>query len=270
MAYDIAGSVARGLTLAIIPIVFALARKYWAPSADSAFEVYSIDELDRRFSNAKWLANTAMLAIGIAMGWVTHASLVALNRFFAKQDGGEIILFPQSATWFFLPFFAALTLSWELMLRIWSAIDQKEAALYNYWTITKAGYDSTRLLRLFAVLIVLPIGVLTALEIPSHVSLRAEDILARGFGFGGVETYRYADARRMTLINGFRNRDGKLESRAGVVLDFSDGRRWSSASIGEFKSMVDPNLVNFIQRKTNLAPQFAEAESDVPRIPRQK
>jgi hypothetical protein len=69
----------------------------------------------------------------------------------------------------------------------------------------------------------------------------------------------------MTIIEGFRNRDGSLVKRAGVVLDFSDGRRWSSADIGDFKSKVDPKLVSFLQGKTGLQPEYAVAKSDIPK-----
>jgi hypothetical protein len=50
----------------------------------------------------------------------------------------------------------------------------------------------------------------------------------------------------MTVIDGFRQRDGKLVKRAGIVLDFADGRRWSSAAISNFEPNVDPELLKYI------------------------
>ena len=67
----------------------------------------------------------------------------------------------------------------------------------------------------------------------------------------------------MSVIQGFRTRDGKLVKRAGIVLDFADGRRWSSAAISDFKLTVDPELLDYIKSKTGLEPQYAEAESDI-------
>ncbi|HTB18207.1 MAG TPA: hypothetical protein VK708_08820, partial [Bryobacteraceae bacterium] len=60
-------------------------------------------------------------------------------------------------------------------------------------------------------------------------------------------------------------RDGKLVKRAGIVLDFSDGRRWSSAAISNFEPNVDQELLRYIQSKTGLEPQYVEAEPDIPR-----
>jgi hypothetical protein len=127
-----------------------------------------------------------------------------------------------------------------------------------------AGFNAVGVLRLMVVVIGIPGTILTLLAIPEHDVLRHEDIRARRYGFGAARIYRYSEARRMTVIQGFRNRDGKLVRRAGIVLDFADGRRWSSADISDFKPSVDPVLVNYIQAKTGLEPQYADAESDIP------
>lgn len=68
----------------------------------------------------------------------------------------------------------------------------------------------------------------------------------------------------MTIIEGFRNRDGKLTRRAGIVIDFSDGNRWSSADYGDFRAGVDPALADFLQGKTHLDYDYAETEADIP------
>jgi hypothetical protein len=198
-----------------------------------------------------------MLLIGGALGWGIHSVLVNLNQFVAALDNpSDFVLLPQNATWWFLPGFAAITLAWEITLGAWSRIgDRNEVMLYNYWTIAKAGFDSTRVLRIMALVIVLPIAIVTALEVPAHSSLGRDEIRARGYGFSSTQIYRYLEARRLTVIQGFRNRDGRLVKRAGVVLDFSRGRRWSSADIGDFKINVDPKLVSFLQAKTGLQPE---------------
>lgn len=166
--------------------------------------------------------------------------------------------------WWFLPGFAALTLAWDATLGAWSFFGGKEEAiLYNCWTTAKAGFNSTKVLRVMAVVIVLPISILTLLAVSQHAVLRAGGIKVRGYGFKVPITYRYSDTRRMTIIQGFRSRDGELTRRAGVVLDFADGRLWSSADLGDFKPTVDPALVTYLQARTGLDPQYAETEEDV-------
>jgi hypothetical protein len=47
------------------------------------------------------------------------------------------------------------------------------------------------------------------------------------------------------------------------VLDFSDGRRWSSADLGDFKPSVDRALVSYLQSRTGLDPRYAETQEDI-------
>jgi hypothetical protein len=68
----------------------------------------------------------------------------------------------------------------------------------------------------------------------------------------------------MTAIRGFRTTNGELKRRAGILIDFSDGRRWSSAEWGDFKSSIDPALVELLLRKTNLPIGNADTEQDIP------
>jgi len=221
-------------------------------------------------SSSQWaigtLVGASMLAIGTVIAWGTHTLLVSLNQLFISLEGpSDFILPPQTAIWWFLPGFAALALAWEATLGTWSLIGNKnEVALYNYWTTAKAGFDSTRVLRIMVVVIVLPIAIATALALPQHAVLQEEAIHARGYGLSSTSTYRYVDARRLTVVDGFRQRDGKVVKRAGIVLDFADGRRWSSAAISNFEPTVDPELLNYIRIKTGLEPQYVEAESDIP------
>ena len=189
-----------------------------------------------------------MVLMGVVIFWSTRSIFSELNRYFASLDEpAHFILLPQTAIWWIAPISAAIDLTWEATLDLWALIgDKDEVALYSYWTTAKAGFDSTRVLRIMAVVLLLPMLVFTALAIPWHVALRGDDIRTRGYGFTGTKAYRYSDARRMTVIKGFGTRDGKLTRRAGIVLDFADGRRWSSADIGDFKPDVDPLLVNFL------------------------
>ena len=259
---------ARAAVPATVLLVFALARRHLPAGPAKEFAAYPLDGLTARFAVTQWVVGIAMLAVGVAIAGGTYEILVGLSQFFVSREGpADFVLLPQTAIWWFLPLFAALDLSWEATLALWSLIGRKsEVALYNYWTTAKAGFDSTRILRIMAVTIVLPIAILTALAVPMHAVLQSGGIRAQGYGFSQPRIDRYADARRMTVIEGFRDRYGKLTRRAGIVLDFADGRRWSSAAIGDFKPVVDGALLQYLESKTGLTPLFAEAESDIPSI----
>jgi hypothetical protein len=134
---------------------------------------------------------------------------------------------------------------------------------YSYWTAQGIGFDSRRLLRWFVLVMVLPVGVLTVLALPMHMVLRENDIRDCGYAFARCHVFRYADARQMTEIQGFRLRDGTLQKRAGIVIDFAAGRRWSSADVGDFNDTVDPRLEDLLQEKTGLPLGHAPTEADI-------
>jgi hypothetical protein len=259
-----------GLVAAAVFLVFALARKYLAPAPGepSAKEKYSPEELDSRFGGVQWLVGLGTVVVGLAFTWSTHAALLWLNRSLANADGpARFELWPQSVIWWFFPGFGALALSWEITLQLWSYFGgRNEADLYSYWSSQRVGFDSRRVLRWVALLVVVPIGILTVLALPMHEALREHDIRDCGYAFGPCKTFPYSDARRLTMIEGFRDRNGKLTDRAGIVIDFDDGRRWSSADIGDFNKSVDPTLASFLSGKTGLSPQSAETEDDIPRL----
>jgi len=116
-----------------------------------------------------------------------------------------------------------------------------------------------------ALVIALPIGIFTVLALPMHTALRHQDIRACGYAWAGCSTFEYSQAVRMTVIEGFRDRDGKLQARAGIVLDFADGRRWSSADLGDFRKSVDPALSTYLIERTGLPLEQAETEMDIPK-----
>ena len=68
----------------------------------------------------------------------------------------------------------------------------------------------------------------------------------------------------MTIIEGFRTRDGKLTRRAGIVIDFADGRRWSSADVGDFSERVESTLEELLENKTRLGYNYSQTEADIP------
>ncbi len=207
-----------------------------------------------------------MVFVGAVIALCANFLLVSLNRLGAILDGpADQVLPPQSAIWWILPMFGGGCLAWETTLGLWSLFgDKKEASLYAYWTIATAGFDATRVLRRMTAIIGIPGLLVTLLAVPEHDVLRHNDIRARRYGFKAAKTYLYSEARRMTVISGFQSRDGKLIKRAGIVLDFADGSRWSSADISDFKRSVDPELLSYLKTKTRLEPEYAVAASDIP------
>lgn len=241
---------------------------------DRKGEEPSFEELDDRFRKISWPFNLCMIAIGLLFAWGTHTLFVWINHSLALADASSVFReLPDKTIWWFFPGFGALALSYEFTLQLlaWRK-GRREADLYSRWSNEKtamrggkyAGVDSRKVLRWLAVIIALPIGVATVLALPMHVSIGPNAVRYCGYAFKPCKVYPYVDARRMVIVAGSRDKDGKFNSQAGVVIDFRDGRRWSSADMGSPQNTVDPNLVRFLQERTHLIAGFAETEADLP------
>lgn len=259
--------VGRALVPLLVFLVFALARRYLpVDSAQQAKDTYSKEELDARFCYTKWIVSLCMLVSAALFASSSYALLVWLNRYLAIADGPAYFRrWPENAIWWFFPMFGAISLCWEMTLQLWSRFGNgEEANRYSYWTNQSVGFDSRRVLRWLALLIALPIGVLTVLALSMHTSLREDDIRDCGYAFAPCKTYRYDDAIRLTMVQGSRSRDRKQKRRAGIVIDFKNGLRWSSADMGEFGRIVDPAMTEFLKNKTQLPLNHAETQADIP------
>lgn len=264
-----------GRAIAIVAVfaAFAVLRKYVSIRPETGEDEKSLDNLEGQFNTARWLFPVCMVVVGIFIAWTTHAGLVWLNRYLAERESPDTLrlLLPQSAIWWFFPGFAALAFAYELTLQLWSIFGSRENAdRYSDWSNLKTARTSSwgridyrKSLRWMFLLVAAPIGVFTVLALPMHASLGPESIHDCGYALSSCKIYPYTSARRMTVIQGFRGRDGSFTSRAGVVVDFDGNRRWSSAGIGNFRHNVDSSIVQTLQAKTHLSIQSAETEADI-------
>ena len=195
-----------------------------------------------------------MLLMVVVIGWVGIKILSSLNVSFARAEGpAQIVLLPSSASWWFLPSFAALTFTWDLVLFLWSHLgNASNARQYDEWSARKTGFDARRVLHWMGVIVVLPVGVFTALALPMHTTLHENELRIREYASLSAHHYPYSDAKRLAVVKGYLLRDGSFERRPAVIVDFADGRRWSSADSRDTSEFVDPDLVAFLHQKTGL------------------
>jgi hypothetical protein len=249
-----------------VPFVLSLLRKYVPPATEHFGKRYALAELDLRFATTKWIVGSSMLLVGVVFAVASYSILATASRLLASPHAtSEFVLLPQNATWWFFPLFGALGLMWPITRWLWSIFgDRDEVDLYSYWSSLKSGYDAEKASRFLEMFLVLPVGILTVLALSMHTSFTRTEIRDCAYAFAPCKTLPYVNARSMTVIDGYRNRSGELEHQAGIVIDFSDGRRWSSAEIGDVKDRVDPGLKQFLQDKIHLPYAHAETAADIP------
>ena len=218
------------------------------------------------FSRINWLVHTVMVFVMVLLAIGIYKTLVSANQYFADTEGpARFQLLPTQAIWWFLPGFAAICLSWQITLFLWSLfVGHNKVNRFAKWTHTRAGFNSTKILRWMGLLIVLPIAIATSLAVPEHSTLHEWGIAERSYASLSSKHLNYADARRLMTIAGFLNRDGKFTGRAEILIDFSNGYRWHSENERDFRANFEPGLLEFLQKKTGLPVQYAQVQSDLP------
>jgi hypothetical protein len=233
------------------------------------------EDLWASFSGRRSIFQFWNTVVGILFCIVVYAALVAINeRLAGPSSATQLQLYPQPAMWWFFPCFGAYCLAWDVRVLLWSLFgNSRTARLYRIWAKRKTAgeqnvYATSPCNRWCIRLVVLPMGFWMVLSLNMHATVGPEAIRDCGFAFKPCMVYPLAEARRITAVQGYRRKDGKLETRAGLVIQFKDGRRWSSTDWGDFKDTIDPMLTNFLLQKTNLTLNTAAAEDDIPPLNR--
>jgi hypothetical protein len=271
-------AIIRGVVVPLAVLgAFAIFRK-WLPVRSSAKTRdidWDSDELYDRFTPWRGRVIGGMLLILAAFLFGAWFTLSRLNQAFAFRDEPQAIhLLPQTAIWWLFPAFGALSLSWEITLQLLGlCVGRETANLFSDWTnqttyfwgrSSYSGMDSRRVLRWLSLLVALPIGVFTFLAVPMHATVSSSRIRDCGYWLKPCKEFSLGDAQRITEIEGFRTTDGKLTRRAGLVVDFKDGSRWSTADWGNFDMTVDSALGNMLLEETRLPLAYAATERDIP------
>lgn len=275
MDSNLYSSLVRGSIPAIIALVMIVCTKLLpARKANPAFRRLSSKALHDRFMPLRRRILCGWFIVAVTFFFGSWSVLYGTNRFLAGLDGPAIIrLYPEPAIWWVFPSIGAISLSLELTLQIWTLFAGRDTVdLFVEWSNTDSsfwgpskfpGIDWRRAYRWMALLVAGPFGIGVLLGINMHASVGPDRIRDCGYAFRPCMVYQLDSARRITQIEGFRNRSGKLINRAGVIIDFQSGDRWSSAEWGDWSQFVDPALKNYLTARTRLTLRFALTEGDI-------
>ncbi len=201
------------------------------------------------------------MGVGVALGFLTYEALLRANAMWGMHEYRSRILFlPTHAIWATLAVFGPLCLSWELTRRLWRSLGNPLLAVkYETWSNLKAGFDVTRLLQLMGLALVLPTAIAVVLALPIHTSFSDDQISIGHYGTIDSKRYGYSDISKITVTKGLRLRDGTLQVRPAITLDFVNGDRWSSADNRDPDKAIDQSLLDFLEEKTHLPIEYLDA-----------
>lgn len=250
MAYSV---LPRILVPLAIGVAFALFRRYFPAKPDLTLQRYDRPE-GKRLPTGAFSAITIAMALAIAVAG--YFTLVATNHFFAKSDGPALAqAFPTPAIWCFLPGFAALAVPWPLTIALLRRSTYRDEAAYvEDEGSRKSGFDCFRVMVGMNLFIVLPIAVFTFLALPERLTLTDREILWTNYASLTPEHFAYADAIRLTNVDGYKLRDGTFKPHKDMLVDFRDGRRLSMNAVGDGGSEPSVDELNLIRAKTGLIP----------------
>jgi|HubBroStandDraft_5_1064220.scaffolds.fasta_scaffold246143_1 hypothetical protein len=271
-------SMARASIPAVVVLVMMVSAKLLtARKTNPAFHKVSSQALRDRFLPLKGRIFGGWFAVAVAFFFASWLAGYGINRLLAGLDGPAIFrLFPEPAMWWVFPFIGTLCLSWEVTLQIWTRFAGRDTVdLFVEWSNTDSAFwarskfeavDYRRVLRWMALLGAGPFGVGVLLGVNMHASVGPDRIRDCRYAFQPCRIYMLNDTVRITEIAGVRDKSGKLIDRAGVVLDFKDGHRWSSAKWGDWRQFADPALEKYLIGRTGLPLHFALTEKEIPQL----
>lgn len=207
-----------------------------------------------------------MWAVGIALALLFFV-LRGLNHWWASLDGPSLLTqYAPPVFWCFLPGFAALAIPWPLTIWYLRKVGRwEEADAIEDDSDSKSGGNSFRILKWLSIGLVGPIALFTLLAIPIHLSINDSEVRVGHYASMRSETFRLKDARRLTIVDGYRLKDGSFHPAKDVLIDFSDGRRLRGNIVGDGGTSVPEDVLRLLTAKTGLAPEHALTQNDVPR-----
>ena len=206
------------------------------------------------FADRQWIVNFLTVIVAGTFFVLTVGLLYDMNRRIAWSDLPQgFSIQPEFAIWLFFPFFGAMTLSFEITLRIWTLFSGKGLVnLYVEWAADQPKsyrggevyYDSRRVFGWLASLTAVPIGVFTVLALPMHATIGPVAIRDCGYAFKPCKVLPYADIKSITYIA--PNDAVKPPGHAKLVLSFNSGAPWLSSEWGDQNHDVDSSIVHYL------------------------
>jgi hypothetical protein len=112
--------------------------------------------------------------------------------------------------------------------------------------------------------LVAPIAAFTLSAIPIHLSISDAEVRVGHYASFRSDVFPLDQARRLTVIDGYRLRDGRFHLAKDVIIDCADGRRLRGNQVGDGGSAVRDDVMRLLIAKTGLAPEHAETAEEIP------
>ncbi|HEY4382184.1 MAG TPA: hypothetical protein VGN01_17680 [Acidobacteriaceae bacterium] len=244
----------------VLPLAYAILRRY--SPRDTSVEV--VPEDARYLPYGVSLAIMWTIGLGIAIGG--YFGLRGVNHLFASMDrGSTLVLYPTAILWCFAPGFAALCLPWLTtlwMLRRTGYTGEAQEIVID--GNDKMNWNGERVMRWACLGIVAPIFLFTLAALPMRLSMDNNSVRVTHYAHLTPEIFPLADARHAFTVDGYLLRDGTLQSRPDLLIDFADGRRLAATAMSDGGDPPPQAFVDALLSHTGLHLTHVRTEHDIP------
>jgi hypothetical protein len=247
----------------MVALVLALFRTMAPPRARMVSHRYDESQIPERLPSG--MIGSAMWSLAIVLALLFFV-LRGMNHLWASFEGPSILTqYAPHVIWCFLPGFAAVTIPWPFTVlylrkvRRWEEADSIEDAADR-----KSGMNSFRVMKWLSVGMVSPIALFTLLAVPIHLSISDSEVRVGHYASVVTERFPLNDARRLTIVDGYRLRDGSIHPAKDVIIDFADGRRLRANQVGDGGTNIRNDVMQLLIAKTGLTPEHASTSDEVP------
>lgn len=212
------------------------------------------------------ISGVAILSCGTAVAFGAVGITQWANRHLADPNGKALfVLTPSVAWWYLYAGFLGLTSAYMLakpILRLWMG-----TVRFDAWTAQgnrKVGFNSGRALNILGVVIMVPYTLLFLPSLVCHTRFTPSYVEVQKYAELHGAKYLYSDVQRIAVVSGYRDRSGALQHDPRLVIDFADGRRWSSRDSFRDPETINQRLVAFLSEKTKLSVEVADTADKLP------
>jgi hypothetical protein len=98
----------------------------------------------------------------------------------------------------------------------------------------------------------------------THLSISHAEVRVGRYASLRTERFSLSDARRLTVVDGYRLRDGSIHPAKAIIIDFADGRRFRGDQDGDGGTNVRDGIMRLLIETTGLAPEHALTADEIP------
>lgn len=247
----------------VFGLVFAIFRRIAPPKARAVEHRY--DESQAPDPLPPGIIGSAMWSLGIACVLLFFV-LQSANHWWTSLDGPSILTqYAAWVIWCFFPGFAALAIPWPLTVWYLRRVGRwEEANGIEDAADSKGGMNSLRIMKWLSLGVVTPIALFTLAAIPIHLSISDSEVRLGHYGSLHSELFPLREARRITVVDGYRIKNGSFRPAKDLLIDFADGRRLRGNSVEDGHANIPEDVMRLLIEKTGLTPLHALTADEVP------